>query len=124
MLMSDRHFSNRNRFLIRTLHAGLSMEEQTQAFDSPSNKSTRKIVLSTNIAETGVTIPDVVFVIDTLTVKEVRYNENTRVSSLVKCFVPQSSAEQRRGRAGRVREGYCFRLVTKSKWFLVLGFVC
>ena len=122
--MSDRHFSNRNRFLIRTLHAGLSMEEQTQAFDSPSNKSTRKIVLSTNIAETGVTIPDVVFVIDTLTVKEVRYNENTRVSSLVKCFVPQSSPEQRRGRAGRVREGYCFRLVTKSKWFLVLGFVC
>ena len=53
--------------------------------------------------------------IDTLSVKEIRYNEHTRVSSLVKCKVPKSSAEQRRGRAGRVREGYCFRLITKSK---------
>ena len=111
MLLSDRHFSNRSNYVVRTLHAGLTMEEQNQAFESPPS-NIRKIVLSTNIAETGVTIPDVVFVIDTLSVKEVRYNESTRVSSLVKCLVPQSSAEQRRGRAGRVREGFCFRLVT------------
>ena len=116
ILISDHRFANSNNYIVRTLHAGLTMDEQSQAFDIPINPNVRKIVLSTNIAETGVTIPDVVFVIDALEVKEVRYNERTRIRSLVKCTVPQSSAEQRRGRAGRVREGYCFRLVTRSTY--------
>ena len=54
------------------------------------------MVLATNIAETGVTIPDVVFVIDTCLVKETRFNENTRIRGLVQCYVPKSSGKQRR----------------------------
>ena len=90
ILISNRQFSsnskNSNNYIIRTLHAGLSMDEQSLAFETPQGSNTRKIVLSTNIAETGVTIPDVVFVIDTLSVKEIRYNDTTKVRSLIKCL--------------------------------------
>ena len=85
-------------------------KKQQDAFSTPPS-GIHKIVLATNIAETGVTIPDVVFVIDTCLVKETRFNEHTRIRGLVQCYIPQSSGKQRRGRAGRVREGFCFRLI-------------
>jgi ATP-dependent RNA helicase DHX29 len=72
-------------------------------------------VLSTNIAETGVTIPDVVFVIDTGKTKENKYHESSQMSSLVETFVSKASALQRQGRAGRVRDGFCFRLYPKFR---------
>jgi ATP-dependent RNA helicase DHX29 len=114
-LLSTRTFSNRNKYLVVGLHSVLSMDDQIRAFETPP-KGVRKIVLSTNIAETGVTIPDVVFVIDTCLVKETRYNEHTRIRGLVQCYIPQSSGKQRQGRAGRVREGFCFRTVTKKRY--------
>ncbi|TKS83992.1 ATP-dependent RNA helicase dhx29 [Collichthys lucidus] len=76
----------------------------------------KQIVLSTNIAETGVTIPDVVFVIDTGKTKENKYHESSQMSSLVETFVSKASALQRQGRAGRVRNGFCFRLYPKYRW--------
>ena len=114
-LLGNRTFANRKRYRIVPLFSSLSIAQQQDAFSTPPS-GIRKIVLATNIAETGVTIPDVVFVIDTCLVKETRFNEHTRIRGLVQCYIPQSSGKQRRGRAGRVREGFCFRLVTKSRY--------
>eukprot|EP00611_Tribonema_gayanum_P030943 TRINITY_DN8773_c0_g1_i1.p1 TRINITY_DN8773_c0_g1~~TRINITY_DN8773_c0_g1_i1.p1 ORF type:complete len:501 (+),score=148.95 TRINITY_DN8773_c0_g1_i1:576-2078(+) len=70
----------------------------------------RKVVVSTNIAETSITIEDCTHVIDTGRVKEMRYNPGTHMSSLVEVWTSQASAKQRAGRAGRVRPGTCWRL--------------
>lgn len=74
---------------------------------------TRKIVLSTNIAETSVTIEDVVYVIDTGKHRERQHDALRGISSLKEVFVSRASAKQRAGRAGRVRPGECFALYTK-----------
>lgn len=108
-LLSSREFSDPQRWHICALHSQLTMKEQAMAFKVPNNATvSRKIVLSTNIAETGVTIPDVVFVVDTCLVKETRFNQHNRMRSLVQCHVPRSSGEQRRGRAGRFAMGTAF----------------
>uniref|UniRef100_A0A4W5N0X5 Helicase C-terminal domain-containing protein n=1 Tax=Hucho hucho TaxID=62062 RepID=A0A4W5N0X5_9TELE len=78
-------------------------------------KMQHQIVLSTDIAETGVTIPDVVFVIDTRKTKENKYHESSQMSSPVETFLSKASVLQRQDRAGRVRNGFCFRLYHKSR---------
>lgn len=95
-------FSNSSKFIIFPLHSILSTSNQKIVFDSPP-RGIRKIVIATNIAETGITIPDVVFVIDSGKVKENRYDNQKRMSVLEERFVPKASAKQRQGRAGRVR---------------------
>ena len=64
-----------------------------------------QVIISTNIAETSVTIDDVVFVIDAGRVKETRYDAEKNMPQLVTCWEAQANARQRRGRAGRVRAG-------------------
>uniref|UniRef100_A0AAY4EE18 ATP-dependent RNA helicase DHX29 n=1 Tax=Denticeps clupeoides TaxID=299321 RepID=A0AAY4EE18_9TELE len=115
LLSTDKRFSAKNRYRLVALHSTLSSQDQAAAFTVPP-PGVRKIVLSTNIAETGVTIPDVVFVIDTGKTKENKYHESSQMSSLVETFVSKASALQRQGRAGRVREGFCFRLYTKNRF--------
>ncbi|XP_066507581.1 ATP-dependent RNA helicase DHX29 [Hoplias malabaricus] len=115
LLTTDRRFSSRERYKLVALHSTLSSQDQASAFTVPP-AGVRKIVLSTNIAETGVTIPDVVFVIDTGKTKENRYHESSQMSSLVETFVSKASALQRQGRAGRVRNGFCFRLYPKFRF--------
>ncbi|KAJ4920737.1 hypothetical protein JOQ06_024568 [Pogonophryne albipinna] len=115
LLTSDKRFRDKNRFKIVALHSTLSSKDQAAAFTVPP-AGVRKIVLSTNIAETGVTIPDVVFVIDTGKTKENKYHESSQMSSLVETFVSKASALQRQGRAGRVRNGFCFRLYPKFRF--------
>ncbi|XP_061656994.1 ATP-dependent RNA helicase DHX29 [Syngnathoides biaculeatus] len=115
LLSSDRRFKDKNRYRIVALHSTLSSKEQAAAFTVPA-AGVRKIVLSTNIAETGVTIPDVVFVVDTGKTKENKYHESSQMSSLVETFVSKASALQRQGRAGRVRRGFCFRLYPKYRF--------
>lgn len=119
-LTSTHRFNDESRYCIIPLHGVLASNDQSMAFKTPP-KGVRKIVLATNIAETGVTIPDVVFVIDTARVKETRYREAARLSSLVTTLVSKASARQRAGRAGRVREGFCFRLVTKARYLKLPG---
>uniref|UniRef100_UPI0037E7B334 ATP-dependent RNA helicase DHX29 n=1 Tax=Semicossyphus pulcher TaxID=241346 RepID=UPI0037E7B334 len=114
-LTSDKRFKDKNRYKIVALHSTLSSKDQAAAFTVPP-AGVRKIVLSTNIAETGVTIPDVVFVIDTGKTKENKYHESSQMSSLVETFVSKASALQRQGRAGRVRSGFCFRLYPKFRF--------
>ncbi|XP_068105350.1 ATP-dependent RNA helicase DHX29 isoform X2 [Hyperolius riggenbachi] len=115
LLSTDKRFSDRRRYKLIALHSILSSQDQAEAFVLPP-AGTRKIVLATNIAETGITIPDVVFVIDAGKTKENRYHESSQMSSLVETFISKASALQRQGRAGRVREGFCFRLYTKERF--------
>jgi len=108
-------FGDPAKCLVLSLHSVLSGDEHAKAFERP-RRGVRKIVLSTNIAETGVTIPDVVFVVDSGKVKSQRYHEPSNTSSLKEQFISRAEVLQRRGRAGRVREGFSFHLVTRSRF--------
>lgn len=76
----------------------------------------RKVVISTNIAETSLTIDGVVFVIDPGFAKQKVYNPRIRVESLLVSPISKASAQQRAGRAGRTRPGKCFRLYTEKAY--------
>ncbi|OXB80154.1 UNVERIFIED_CONTAM: hypothetical protein H355_011612 [Colinus virginianus] len=115
LISTDRRFSLCDRHRLIALHSVLSTQDQAAAFTIPP-LGVRKIVLATNIAETGITIPDVVFVIDTGRTKENRYHESSQMSSLEETFVSKASALQRQGRAGRVRDGFCFRMYTRDRF--------
>ncbi|KAG0174845.1 hypothetical protein DFQ28_007345 [Apophysomyces sp. BC1034] len=108
-------FGDPRKFLLIALHSTLSSEHQERAFDIPP-EGVRKIVLSTNIAETGVTISDVTIVIDTGMAKIVSYEEKKRITRLRQAYVAKANARQRRGRAGRVQEGICFHLFTQERY--------
>jgi ATP-dependent RNA helicase DHX36 len=102
------------RFILIPLHSTLSSEEQRLTFSKPP-PGVRKVVMATNIAETSITIDDVVFVIDSGRVRETQYDPSSRMSSLVTAWCSRASSRQRRGRAGRVREGYCFHLYSSAR---------
>ncbi|OAX44745.1 P-loop containing nucleoside triphosphate hydrolase protein [Rhizopogon vinicolor AM-OR11-026] len=107
-------FGDEHSFRIYPLHSTLSNENQSAVFDIPP-PGVRKIVIATNIAETGITIPDITCVIDTGKHREMRFDEKRQLSRLVETFVAKSNAAQRRGRAGRVQNGLCFHLFTKIR---------
>jgi len=100
--------------VIHLLHSTFSTEDLEKAFEIPP-RGHRKIVIATNIAETGITIPDVTAVIDTCKEKVMRFDERRQSSRLTEGFISRSSARQRRGRAARVQDGLCFHLVTKHR---------
>ena len=112
MLMAHPIFNQTT--LIYPLHSSIANDEQQSAF-LPPPPGIRKVVLATNIAETGITIPDVTCVIDTGKHKEMRYDERRQLSRLIQSFISRANAKQRRGRAGRVQEGLCFHLFTKYR---------
>jgi RNA helicase HrpA len=95
------------------LYGRLGKEEQERVFE-PAPKSKTKVVLSTNIAETSVTIEGITAVIDSGLSKLNWYNPNTYTSSLVEAPISKASADQRKGRAGRTCEGSCYRLYTRQ----------
>eukprot|EP01062_Namystynia_karyoxenos_P078516 TRINITY_DN809_c0_g1_i2.p1 TRINITY_DN809_c0_g1~~TRINITY_DN809_c0_g1_i2.p1 ORF type:complete len:1791 (+),score=482.24 TRINITY_DN809_c0_g1_i2:97-5373(+) len=103
------------RRLIVCCHSALILEEQKKLF-SPPPTGKRKIIIATNIAETSVTLPDVVYVIDTGHMKEMTYDAERRVTALLKVWQSKANAKQRMGRAGRVRPGVCFRLYSKATY--------
>lgn len=88
---------------ILPLHANLSSAEQKRVFLSTAPR--RKIVVATNVAETSVTIPDVVYVVDGGRVKETQFDAETGMQRLVECWTSRASGRQRRGRAGRTQPG-------------------
>ncbi|OII72767.1 mRNA splicing related protein [Cryptosporidium ubiquitum] len=106
--------------VIIPLYSTLPPNKQQKIFDKapgpkyPGGPAGRKVVISTNIAETSVTIDGVVYVIDPGFSKQKVYNPRTRVESLLVSPISKASAKQRMGRAGRTREGKCFRLYTKE----------
>jgi ATP-dependent RNA helicase DHX29 len=102
-------------WLVYPLHSTIASEDQEQAFLIPP-PGRRKIVLATNIAETGITIPDVTAVIDTGKHKEMRFDEKRQLSRLIETYISRANAKQRRGRAGRVQPGICWHLFTKDRY--------
>ena len=101
------------QLLVLPLHGGLSPEAQARAFSRPPPGG-RKVVVSTNVAETSVTIDDVTVVIDTGRVKEMAHDPENGVSRLQETWASRAAAKQRRGRAGRVRPGVCFKLFSRK----------
>lgn len=81
---------------------------------NPKGRPGRKVVVSTNIAETSLTIDGIVYVVDPGFSKQKVYNPRVRVESLLVSPISKASAQQRAGRAGRTRPGKCFRLYTEE----------
>lgn len=94
------------------LYAGLPTEDQMFVFQKPPS-NTRKVILSTNIAEASVTIDGIVFVLDSGYVKLRNYDARLGIENLNVVPISKASATQRAGRAGRTRPGKCFRLYTE-----------
>lgn len=95
------------------LHSSISAAQQARVF-YPAPKGYRKIVLATNIAETSITIDDVVYVIDSCILKGTAYDAAGNTVSLKSQTIAKANGIQRRGRAGRVRAGVCVHLLPKS----------
>lgn len=110
--MYKKEFFQSSRVVIYPLHSSLTTAEQKVIFEVPP-KGVRKIVVSTNIAETSITVEDVVYVVDTGKVKEQRKDPINETPTLVECWVSRASAKQRRGRAGRVRPGIAYHLFSR-----------
>ncbi|KAJ0171743.1 hypothetical protein K1T71_012506 [Dendrolimus kikuchii] len=110
----DEYYGESSIHMILPVHSRLSTSDQTKMFSQPP-PGVRKIVLATNIAETSITIPDVVYVIDSGAHKENRIKEGTGTASLDTVWVSLAGAKQRTGRAGRVQPGHCYRLYTEEK---------
>ena len=98
---------------ILPLYGRLAKEEQERVFD-PAPEGKKKVVISTNIAETSVTISDVTTVIDCGLCKLNFYNPRTFTSSLIETTVSKASCTQRKGRAGRTQAGTCYRLYSRK----------
>ncbi|KAK9901707.1 hypothetical protein WJX75_009557 [Coccomyxa subellipsoidea] len=107
------HAERSRRWLVLPLHSALSMEEQDKVFDI-APEGMRKVILSTNIAETSVTIDGVRFVADSGRAKEMTHDLSSGGGSLQEGWISKASAEQRKGRAGRTGPGQCFRMYTEA----------
>ena len=98
---------------ILPLYGRLSKEEQERVFDDPP-AGKKKVIVTTNIAETSVTIHDITTVIDSGLAKLNFYSPRTFTSSLNETPVSKASCNQRKGRAGRTHEGVCYRLYSRK----------
>ena len=107
-------FSDSSKYSIHYLHSTIPAAEQREVFRPPP-PGVRRIILATNIAETSVTIPNVVYVVDSARVKEKRYDPDRHMSSLVSAWVGSSNLNQRAGRAGRHREGEYYGLLSRNR---------
>ncbi|KAI5936985.1 ATP-dependent RNA helicase TDRD9 [Manis javanica] len=103
------------RLQVYPLHSSVTLEEQNNVFLSPV-PGYRKIILSTNITESSITVPDVKYVIDFCLTRTLVCDEDTNYQSLRLTWASKTSCNQRKGRAGRVSKGYCYRLIHKDFW--------
>ncbi|KAK4113864.1 P-loop containing nucleoside triphosphate hydrolase protein [Canariomyces notabilis] len=95
------------------LHASLETREQRKVFAAaPPGK--RKVVVATNVAETSITIDDIVAVIDSGRVKETSFDPQNNMRKLEETWASLAACKQRRGRAGRVQAGKCYKLYTRN----------
>ncbi|KAJ2554509.1 DEAH-box ATP-dependent RNA helicase prp43 [Coemansia sp. RSA 1933] len=114
--------ANCGPLLITPLYSTLPPSMQQRIFDKAPEPRTkggspgRKIVVSTNVAETSLTIDGIVYVIDPGFSKQKVYNPRVRVESLLVSPISRAAAQQRSGRAGRTRPGKCFRLYTEKSF--------
>eukprot|EP00796_Vickermania_ingenoplastis_P008544 gene8544-5991_t len=97
------------------LHSSLTSSEQQRVFQPPPQQY-RKVVLATNIAETSITIDDVVWVIDSCLSKDTNYDPAGNVTSLKAVTIAKANGTQRRGRAGRCQKGVCYHLLPRETY--------
>jgi ATP-dependent helicase HrpA len=98
---------------VQPLYARLSAAEQGKVFASIPQ---RRVILATNVAETSLTIPGIVYVVDAGLARVSRYDARTGITRLPIEGISQASADQRKGRCGRVREGICVRLYDEQSF--------
>uniref|UniRef100_W5LKD5 DEAH (Asp-Glu-Ala-His) box polypeptide 34 n=1 Tax=Astyanax mexicanus TaxID=7994 RepID=W5LKD5_ASTMX len=104
-----------NRWIVLPLHSTLSLTQQDKVFDI-APPGVRKCIISTNIAETSVTIDGVRFVVDSGKVKEMSFDPKAKMQRLQEFWISRASSEQRKGRAGRTGPGVCYRLYAESDY--------
>uniref|UniRef100_A0A7S3DUD6 RNA helicase n=1 Tax=Entomoneis paludosa TaxID=265537 RepID=A0A7S3DUD6_9STRA len=110
------------QLVVYPLYSSLPPQAQRRIFDAapgprvPGGPPGRKVVISTNVAETSLTIDGIVYVVDPGFSKQKVYNPRIRVESLLVSPISRASARQRSGRAGRTRPGKCFRLYTEKSF--------
>ncbi|XP_048776518.2 ATP-dependent DNA/RNA helicase DHX36-like isoform X2 [Ostrea edulis] len=114
MLLEDSKMNN-GKLRIVPLHSLMPTVNQKEVFDRPP-PGIRKIVIATNIAETSITIDDVVYVVDCGFIKVNDFQPETGLLSLDSYQVSRANALQRKGRAGRVQAGHCFHLFTSLQY--------
>ncbi|XP_069787051.1 3'-5' RNA helicase YTHDC2 isoform X3 [Narcine bancroftii] len=122
ILYDDKRFAdNSHRLQVFMLHSNMQTSDQKKVLKNlPSG--IRKIILSTNIAETSITVNDVVYVIDSGKVKEKSYDALNSVTMLKMVWISKASAVQRKGRAGRCQPGICFHLFSRLRFQNLLEF--
>ncbi|XP_075476318.1 DExH-box ATP-dependent RNA helicase DExH7, chloroplastic isoform X3 [Primulina tabacum] len=114
-LAASRQFGGNSSEWLLPLHSSIAHEDQKKVFQKPPD-NLRKVIIATNIAETSITVDDVVYVVDCGKHKENHYNPQKKLSSMVEDWISQANARQRRGRAGRVKPGICFCLYTRHRY--------
>ncbi|KAI8848525.1 P-loop containing nucleoside triphosphate hydrolase protein [Chytridium lagenaria] len=107
-------FANPGIAKVYPLHSSVPTAGQQEVFDRPP-EGVRKIILSTNIAETSVTINDIVYVIDSGKIRINSYDSDSRISSLSSVWASQSNIKQRSGRAGRCQPGQYYSLLSRRR---------
>ncbi|KAH7434390.1 hypothetical protein KP509_06G015600 [Ceratopteris richardii] len=112
-LKSNPLLGNPNKVRLLACHGAMATADQKLIFE-PVPQHIRKIVLATNLAETSITINDVIFVIDCGKAKETSYDALNNTPCLTPTWISKASARQRRGRAGRVQPGECYHLYPKA----------
>ncbi|WFC97591.1 RNA helicase [Malassezia yamatoensis] len=105
--------ANLDGAVILPLHANLAPQDQRLVFQ-PVAKHQRKIVVSTNVAETSITIPEIGYVIDTGRVREAEYDAKDGVTRLIEKYASRAACKQRAGRAGRTMAGECYKLYSSG----------
>lgn len=103
----------KNDLIILPIYSNLPSEQQGKIFMQTPNNC-RKVVIATNIAETSITIDNIVYVIDSGFVKQNTFSSRTGIESLIVTPISKASANQRAGRAGRTQPGKCYRLYTQK----------
>ncbi|MFI3256546.1 MAG: ATP-dependent RNA helicase HrpA, partial [Psittacicella sp.] len=107
------HLNTKRKVSILPLYGKLSKEDQLSIFH-PKNEL--RIILATNIAETSITVPRIKYVIDTGFARVSRFNSRTKVQSLLIEEISKASADQRKGRCGRLSPGVCIRLYSEENF--------
>lgn len=105
----------KKKWIILPLHSSLSIADQDKVFDYAPD-GIRKCIVSTNIAETSVTIDGIRFVVDSGKMKEMSFDPTTKMERLKEFWISKASAKQRTGRAGRTGPGVCYRIYAEKTY--------
>jgi len=122
LLTEDRLYGLGSRVKVYPLHSLMPTVSQKEIFNPPPS-GIRKVIVATNIAETSITIEDVVFVVDCGRIKITNFDVLTQLCTLQPEWVSLANAKQRRGRAGRVQPGKAYHLFSRGRKELLAEFL-